>query len=95
VEERRQNIMKTQTEKRIKHRQLAEERTERAKSNLEEQERKSSMRNKEIEKKIENSNTVLQQKQDRWGKELELKNELQRLKEEEIMSNAERKKRIA
>lgn len=40
------------------------------------------------------SNSMLEKKYMNWKKELEIRNEIQRLKDLEAMTNAERKKRI-
>lgn len=49
---------------------------------------------KDLEEKMQASNSMLEKKYMNWKKELEIRNEIQRLKDLEAMTNAERKKRI-
>ena len=65
LEERRSQCLKVQTEKKLKQKQILDERSSRAKNNLEKKEKLFNLRSKTIEKKIERNNTTLQKKQDK------------------------------
>lgn len=93
-ESRRFKFIQKNAETRGKLREKLEERTRRAQSKLKEREIFDQKRAKTIERKMENSNSLMKEKHQNWLRELEVKNELQRLKDEESMLNAERKKRI-
>ena len=95
VEKRRDLFLKTQTENRIRQQIIKDGRRVKAKETFNEKERLQQLKIQELERKMEKSHNLLEEKNDKWCKELELRNELQRLKEDEILLNAERKKRIA
>lgn len=94
AEKRRDMFLKELTEKRFQKQVVKEERRQKAQKKFCEKEKMLNARNKELEKKMKRSSELLAEKSEKWGKELELRNELQRLKDEEILLNAERKKRI-
>ncbi|OMJ93821.1 hypothetical protein SteCoe_3145 [Stentor coeruleus] len=85
---------KQQNEYRFKLKEKHDERRIRAQTRIRERDVFYNERIKEIEKKMEITNGVIEKKNFDWKKELEIKNELQRLKDEEALSNAERKKRV-
>ena len=94
AETRRYGFLKHQAETKAKMREKTELRTQKAQCKLKEREIINNKRAKAIEKKMEISSNLLEQKHSKWVRELELRKELQRLKDEESMLNAERKKRI-
>lgn len=94
AEDRRYSHMKQMAEGREKNKEKQDERRQRAQTKLKEREIQEKNRGKEIEKKMKISNSLLQKKHKDWVKELELRSEMQRLKDEEALNNAERKKRI-
>ena len=94
AEDRRYSHMKLMAETREKNKEKQDERRQRAQTKLKEREVQEKNRGKEIEKRMKISNSLLQKKHKNWAKELELRNEMQRLKDEEALNNAERKKRI-
>jgi DNA repair exonuclease SbcCD ATPase subunit len=95
ADERRFNIMKMQTEKRIRNKEMQQERRAKTRSKLDEKQRILEKRFKEIEGKMQRAENCLEKKHEKWAKELELRNELHRLRDEEMMNNVERKKRIS
>jgi hypothetical protein len=94
AEIRRFEHKKQQNEHRFKLREKHDERRTRAQTRIKERDFSYSEKAKEIEKKLEVSNGIIEKKNFDWKKELEIKNELQRLKDEEALSNVERKKRV-
>lgn len=95
VELRRSNLIRTKTERRVKQKEIEEERRLKTLSKLSEQNKDLEKKQKDIEEKMHRSEHLLNQKQEQWLKELELRNELQRLRDEETLLNAERKKRVS
>ena len=95
VELRRTNLMKTKTEKRVKQKEIEEVRRLKTLSKFTEHNKDLEKKQKDIEEKMHRSEHLLNQKQEQWVKELELRNELQRLRDEETLLNAERKKRVS
>ena len=91
---RRYLILKKQEENREKMREKHDERKQRAQTKIREREIFDKEKVKAIEKRMKISSGLLEKKQINWNKELELRNEMQRLKDEEAMLNAERKRRI-
>ena len=75
-------------------REKHDERKQRAQTKIREREIFDKEKVKAIEKRMKISSGLLEKKQINWNKELELRNEMQRLKDEEAMLNAERKRRI-
>ena len=94
AETRRYGFLKQQAEARAKLREKNDLRTQKAQCKLKEREILNKSRANNIEKKMKISSNLLEQKHSNWARELEIRNELQRLKDEEAMLNAERKKRI-
>lgn len=94
AEDKRFLYMKQMAESREKNKEKQNERRQRAKSRIKEQELVEKQKGKEFEKKMKISNSLMQQKHCNWVKELELRSEMQRLRDEEALNNAERKKRI-
>jgi hypothetical protein len=92
---RRGNLLKIQTERRIKQKEIEEQRRSKTRSKLNENRKDLEKKNKDIEEKMRRSEYVLEKKQEKWMKELEIRNELQRLRDEETLLNAERKKRAS
>ena len=92
---RRLNLVKIQTERRIKQKEIEEERRSKTRSKLNENRKGLEKKFKDIEEKMRRSEYVLEKKQEKWMKELEIRNELQRLRDEETLLNAERKKRAS
>lgn len=94
AEDRRYSYLKQQAENREKSKEKHEERLVKVQSRIKEQEELEYKKGKAIEKKMKISNSLLQKKHENWMKELELRSEMQRLKDEEALNNAQRKKRI-
>lgn len=94
VEARRHSLIIEQQENRQEIRKKHEQRRSIALQRIKEEEQLEQMRTQAIERRMEVSERILKQKHDSWMKELELKNELAKLKDEEALLNAERKKRI-
>jgi hypothetical protein len=94
AENRRATYAKEQAKKREDTREKYDERRLRAQTRLKEREKHESARTKAIEKKMEQSFNLLEAKHTSWIKELELRNEFQRLKDEDVLHNAERKKKM-
>ena len=94
AEKRRGYFLKSMTERRLRQQALHDGRRAKAQLILDEQKILEDKKVKELEDKMKRSQDMLTEKNNIWCRELELRNELQRLKDEEIMMNAERKKRI-
>lgn len=77
-----------------KSKQLTQEKREKASQRLSDHEKFLKKKAKAIEARSEMYSKILQQKQFNQTRQLELKSEFKRLKDEEISFNAERKKRI-
>lgn len=92
--QRRQNLLQEKNENRLKHRQEVLEKMDKATWKFKEQEKLSQTRAKAIEKRMEICDQIIAEKQNNWLKQLEFRNELQRLKDDEALNNAERKKRV-
>lgn len=95
AELRRFNLMKIQTDRRIKQKIIDEQRRNKTQSKLNEHNKDLERKYNDIEKKMKRSEHLLGIKQEQWLKEMELRNELQRLRDEETLLNAERKKRVS
>ena len=94
VEARRHSFVVEQQEYRQEMRKKHEKRRSIALERIKEEEKLETLRTEAIERRMEISARILKQKHESWLKELELKNELSKLKDEEALLNAERKKRI-
>lgn len=94
VEARRHSFVIEQQENRLEMRRKHEERRSIALQRIKEEEKLEQNRKQAIERRMEASERLLKQKHDSWMKELELKNEMSKLKDEEALLNAERKRRI-
>jgi hypothetical protein len=94
VQARRHSFVVEQQEHRAEMRRKHELRRTVALERIKEEEKLETMRTQSIERRMEISARILKEKHDNWVKELELKNELSKLKDEEALLNAERKKRI-
>ena len=94
VQARRNSFIEEQQEYRLEMRKKHEKRRSVALERIKEEEKIEMMRTQAIERRMEVSARLLKQKHDAWLKELELKNELSKLRDEEALLNAERKKRV-
>ena len=94
AEDRRMHIIQSKMESRLKQRQQNLEKMDRAASKLREQESLNITKANAIERRMEICRQILEQKNLNWAKELEIRNEFQKLKDEEALNNAERKRRI-
>lgn len=94
AEVRRSEHRRQQSEIRERMREKHDERRTKAQSRVKEREYFDNEKARIIEKKMEISNGILEKKTLDWRKELEIRNEMQRLKDEEALSNAERKRRV-
>lgn len=94
AEVRRSEHRRQQSEIRERMREKHDERMTKAQSRVKEREYFDNEKARFIEKKMEISNGILEKKTLDWRKELEIRNEMQRLKDEEALSNAERKRRV-
>jgi hypothetical protein len=94
AEDRRISLIKEQSESFMKRKKISVERRELASERLKQQEILSTKKAKAIEKRMEISNKILEQKHLNWAKELQIRIEFQRLKDEEALNNIERKKRV-
>jgi hypothetical protein len=95
ADKRRDVIIKTQTEKRIRQKEIQDQRRSLTRSKMDEKQKDIEKKLKEIEEKMRRSEQFLEKKHDKWLKEQEIRNEIQRLKDEETLMNVERKKRIS
>ena len=77
-----------------KNKQISLEKQEKASKRAQDYENLQKKRANAIEKRFEVYNKIIQQKHTNKAKQLEFRQEYQRLKDEEILSNAERKRRI-
>ncbi|OMJ75633.1 hypothetical protein SteCoe_25190 [Stentor coeruleus] len=94
AEIRRSEHKRLQSENRERLREKHDEKRLKAQCRVKEKEEFDIEKAKRIEKRLEISNGILEKKNLDWKKELEIRNEMQRLKDEEALSNAERKKRV-
>ena len=94
AENRRLNLLQKQSENLSKQKQQSLERREKASKKIKEQEKLVIEKGKAIERRMEMLNKLLEQKHLNWAKNLEIRNEFQRLKDEEAFYNAERNRRI-
>lgn len=94
VEARRHSYMAEMQEHRDIIKQKHEKRRSIALEKLKTEENQIKQRNLAIERRMEASARLLKMNHDKLMKELELKNELSKLRDEEALLNAERKKRI-
>ena len=94
VEARRHSFVIEQQEHREELRVKHKRRRSVALERIKEEQQLEILRAQAIERRMEVSERILKQKHESWIKELELKNELSKLKDEEALLNAERKKRI-
>lgn len=93
-EKRKNDLFKLKNKNLMNKRRTEIEKILRAKSKFQETQRLNNLKNTLLEKKMSISSATLEKKQEKWARDLEIRNELQRLKEEEILLNAERKKKI-
>ena len=94
VEARRHSFVMEREEHREQMRVKHKRRRSVALERIKEEQKLEILRAQAIERRMEVSERILKQKHQSWVKELELKNELSKLKDEEALLNAERKKRI-
>jgi hypothetical protein len=94
AEDRRFSYLRQQAENREKNKEKHDERALKVQSKIREREEIEEKKGKAIERKMKISSSLLQKKHENWMKELEIRSEMQRLKDEEALNNAERKKRI-
>ena len=94
VQARRHSLLQLQQEYRQKLRQKHENRRSVALDRLKDDELKEKSRTQAIEIRMKASEDLLKEKHENWVKEIELRNELSRLRDEEALLNAERKRRV-
>lgn len=94
VDARRHSFVMEQQEHREELRKKHKRRRSVALERIKEERKLEDIRARAIERRMEVSERILKQKHESWMKELELKNELSKLKDEEALLNAERKRRI-
>ena len=87
--ERRENLLAYTNEKRLKIKSQFEKRINSVKHNMIFQQNQT-VKNSKLQVKMAKSEIVLQKKQEDWTKKLEIKNEIHRLREENIVNESER-----
>lgn len=94
LENRKFENLRQKEQIRYKIKEKNEEKMSRAQSRIKERAFCESVKARSLEKKLQVSNSLLEKKHFNWKREIEVRNEMQRLKDEEMLNNAERKKRI-
>lgn len=94
AEQRRSEILQKKSENLIRAKQLHIERRDKANIRAKEREMMIMKKARAIEKRMEACSKIAQQKHEDFVKELELRQEFHRLRDEDALTNAERKRRI-
>lgn len=91
--ERKQELTKEQQEKFKKEKEKIELKLGKIREMQKKQKQEEFVRMKEVEKRMKNSNRVIESKQKEWTKQLEIRQELQRLHDEDKRTKVERAQR--
>ena len=87
--ERRENLITIINEKRLKVKSQFEKRVSSIKHSLKLQQNQT-VKNSKLQVRMAKSEMILQKKQEEWNKKLEIKNEIHRLREENVANESER-----